>query len=280
MDPSRFGTVLLTRWGASSDVGPVRTRNEDAWLADPPLFALADGMGGHADGQLAAATALRALSETPAGTDPDLDGLDRGISAAALAVSALAGDDPVSAPGTTLTGVLAGAWEDHPCWLVFNIGDSRVCLVADGAVAQLTEDHATRQDGRTVLTQFLGAGLAGLPDPDFVVVRARRGDRLVLSSDGLHGVVAPDAIGRIVEGQTDPQAAATALTDAALAAGARDNVTVVVVEAAEVSPAWPDDEPAGAALRPLLRVRRAQETTSPRPAEQTTAPRPAQEGRD
>ncbi len=290
MDPARLGAVLQTRWGAATDVGPARDLNEDRWMAAPPLFALADGMGGHASGEIAAQTALGILSalvapDGPGARQADLADLDGAIAAAAQAVSALAAADPAGAalpgaPGTTLTGVLATTADGSPRWLVFNIGDSRTSLVAGGRLRRLTRDHSAREEAlrapRTswnaaplppanILTRALGAGMPGLPEPDYTAAPAYPGDRLVLCSDGVHGVVDDEALCRIVQAAPDPQSAAEALVEAAIRRGTRDNATAVVVEATQVSPAGPGDPAARAAdVRPVRRARPAPVDTARR----------------
>ena len=160
--------------------------------------------------------------------------LDRAIASAAADVAALADPaSPLTAPGTTLTGALALDPPDGPHWLVFNIGDSRTCLVADGEIRRLTRDHSLLQEARdrgerdagssdppdadalavapNVVTRALGAGGGGLPEPDYTVTPLRRGDRLILCSDGVHGVVPDRDLVRVVEDSTHPQAATNAL---------------------------------------------------------------------
>ena len=122
LDLSRLGTALVTRWGAATDAGPVRRRNEDSWLAEPPLYAVADGMGGHADGAAASAAALHRLAAgmrpgAVAGARADLVDLDRAIASAAADVAVLADPaSPLTAPGTTLTGALALDPPDGSHW--------------------------------------------------------------------------------------------------------------------------------------------------------------------
>lgn len=258
MDLSRLGTALVTRWGAATDAGPVRRRNEDSWLAEPPLYAVADGMGGHADGAAASAAADVAALADPA--------------------------SPLTAPGTTLTGALALDSPDGPHWLVFNIGDSRTCLVADGEIRRLTRDHSLLQEARdrgerdagssdppdadalavapNVVTRALGAGGGGLPEPDYTVAPLRRGDRLILCSDGVHGVVPDRDLVRVVEDSTHPQAAAGALVDLAIARGTQDNATAVVVEATVA--AHSRTTPSGAAHREVRAARPATVRTARR----------------
>ena len=119
------------RWGASTDIGPVRSENEDSWLAVPPVFAVADGMGGHLGGAQASSSAVITLQEFLStdrlGNRPvDLVDLSVAIDAAATAVASLAPiDNPASAPGTTLSGVMVLRTAEGPYWLSFNVGGSR-----------------------------------------------------------------------------------------------------------------------------------------------------------
>lgn len=295
MDLSRMGAVLTPHWGAASDIGPVRSHNEDRWLAAPPLYAVADGMGGHADGELAARTALDVLCARLAAGPQEGQGqgfldLDAAIAAAALAVSDLAGRDPAGAsspwdaptpgaPGTTLTGALTTSLDGTPHWLVFNIGDSRTYLCAGGALRRLTRDHSAREEARhhplagdlaadapapNIVTRALGAGTAGLPEPDYFTCLVARGDRLLICSDGVHGAVADSDLAVVLTTREDPQQAANAVVDLALAGGTRDNATAVVVDVAELSPAWPEGTPIGADVREVRRVRPAPTVTARR----------------
>ena len=243
MDLSRLGTALVTRWGAATDAGPVRRRNEDSWLAEPPRYAGADGMGGHADGAAASATALHRLAAgmrpgAVAGAGADLVDLDRAIASAAADVAALADPAfPLTAPGTTLTGALALDPPDGPHWLVFNIGDSRVYLMRSGELRQISVDHSvgshSGKGDRPRLTRALGAGL-GSPVADQWLIRARVGDRMLVCTDGLSNAVAREQLAAAMVGDDDPQETVQRLLDEALAAGGRDNVSLAVVDCLEV----------------------------------------------
>lgn len=306
MDLTRLGSVLTMRWGAATDTGPVRQQNQDSWLAEPPLFAVADGMGGHADGASASAAALDELAarlrpDALSGKAADLADLDRAIASAAARVAGLASPSAVLAePGTTLTGVLVLDAPHGPHGLVFNIGDSRTYLVADGELRQLTHDHSLLQEVKdqaalwppqevegqattasdsesdldvlevlaNVVTRALGAGGHGLPEADYTVTPLRQGDRLILCSDGVCGVVHDADLVRTVESAQHPQTAANALIDLAIAQGTTDNATAVVVEI--TSAGHMETTPPGAADR---------EVRTARPAAVQTAPRRHQEGR-
>ena len=113
MDLPLCGTVIRTTWGATSDIGPVRSSNQDSWLVQEPLFAVADGMGGNTEGELASTTALEVLStalspEALSAIDPNPAELVDAIRDAAQAVASLGEEGDPAAPGTTLCGTLSG----------------------------------------------------------------------------------------------------------------------------------------------------------------------------
>jgi serine/threonine protein phosphatase PrpC len=248
-------TQFAVAWGAATDRGRRRAANEDALLAMPPIFVVADGMGGHVAGAAAAQAVVEAFAReantewyTPAA-------LDRAVGHAAAQVLALGHPDGPS-PGSTVTGVGLACADGVPCWLVFNIGDSRTYRLADGELEQVTVDHSVVQqlidagelahtDARThlernVITRALGAGLAARPVVDQWLVPAAPGDRLLVCSDGLHGEVTDQLIAATLLAAPEPDTAARNLIEAALAAGGRDNVSAVVIDALTVVPdrAW------------------------------------------
>ena len=217
------------RWGASTDIGPVRSENEDSWLAVPPVFAVADGMGGHMGGAQASSSAVITLD------------------AAATAVASLAPiDNPASAPGTTLSGVMVLRTAEGPYWLSFNVGDSRVYVVGGGGIRQLTHDHSALQEARdlaatsgaprvippaNVVTKALGAGQTGSVKADYTIMPLEEGDRAVICTDGVHGVLRDSQIHAVVAAGDGPQGTADTLVRASLESATRDNATAVVVYA-------------------------------------------------
>src|SRR3954471_21820579 len=229
------------RYAARSDVGRVRAGNEDRFLARPPLFVVADGMGGHAAGEVAAQLAVdafSALSEAPVAP------VDAGLLAGAIlrADDAIrrraAGDAAVDGMGTTCTAVAIEGTTAH----LAHVGDSRAYLLRASHLTQLTEDHtlvralvqdgvltpeaAATDDRRHVILRALGVGDAA--SPDRLEVELRAGDRLLLCSDGLTGHLDGGRLAEILAGGT-PADAADRLVEFALEAGGEDNVTVVVV---------------------------------------------------
>lgn len=226
--------------GQATHVGLVRTQNEDASLAAYPIFAVADGMGGHAAGEVASALAIDTLREL-AGRELEAGDVVASIEEANRRVwdgGLLPGQRGM---GTTLTGVAALA---DGSWVAFNVGDSRVLLAHDGEFRQVTIDHTEVQDMvtlgmlapdeaavhpmRHIVTRSLGAR-PGV-DVDHERLDLTSGDRVLLCSDGLTDDVAPDDLFWILHTAANAQDAADALVQAALAGGGHDNVSVIVLE--------------------------------------------------
>lgn len=224
--------LLKVAFGAASHQGLVRGSNEDSYLTVPPVFLVADGLGGHADGELASQAVVEVFSGLSNQRWLTPDTLVETVEQAAARVSALHADG--RKPGSTLTGVGLTQQSGMPCWLVFNVGDSRTHLLRDGQLTQISIDHSAAQRAdstvsRNVITRALGAGM-NRPVADQWLIPAVVGDRIVLCSDGLSNEVTPELITAILLTTADSQDSARALVHAALQAGGRDNVTVVVVE--------------------------------------------------
>jgi protein phosphatase len=226
------------RVGARTDVGRVREGNEDSYMVHDPLFAVADGMGGHQGGEVASRLALETLKRVAERPDA---GLAEVVREANRVVFRKAAQDPgLAGMGTTLTAVVA---DDDGLHLA-HVGDSRAYLVRDGRLKQLTKDHTVVQklvdEGRlteieagmhpqrSILTNALGVDEEIRVDEETVEVRS--GDRLLLCSDGLTGMIDDDRITEIIGAHDDPQAACDALVDAANEAGGQDNVTAVIID--------------------------------------------------
>jgi protein phosphatase len=229
---------MRARIGEATDIGLVRERNEDGYLVRPPLFAVADGMGGHRGGEVASRLALETL-ERPG--DAPLAERVREANRVVYERSML--DRSVAGMGTTLT---AAVLEGDRLRLA-HVGDSRAYLLREGRLERLTEDHTmvhqmvrqgrlTEEEAawhpyRSVLTRALGTE----PDVpvDEAVVQVRPGDRVLLCTDGLTSMVEEARIGEVLRTTPDPQEAADRLVEAAIAAGGLDNVTVVVLDLEE-----------------------------------------------
>lgn len=239
----RVNDDLQLAWAGTTDRGRRRENNQDAYLAVYPLFVVADGMGGHAGGEIASQSTITRLQEVVDAGD---------VSEASIeAALHLAVDDIHSHPettdegtGTTLTGVFLqhaddGAWQ----WAALNIGDSRVYLKRDDRLVQVTTDHSVVQeliasgkispeeaDGHpysNVITRAVGA--SELVPPDYITVDLRDEDRLVICSDGLTKELTDYGILHFLRENDDPGDAVDAMLDAALENGGRDNVTLIVL---------------------------------------------------
>jgi serine/threonine protein phosphatase PrpC len=232
-------------FGVASDVGLVRTGNEDSFFAEEPLFVIADGMGGHVAGDIASSTAIDAIEENrnqANAEDPQtLAGLVHEANAAIWARAT--GDSSLQGMGTTCTLV----YIDGPRAHVAHVGDSRAYRLRDGHLEQLTEDHtlvarmvkegkipaeeAERHPQRNIVTRVLGA--ASEVSVDLLAIDLNDGDRLLVCSDGLNSMVDRGDIEAVLERERDPQVAADALVELANEAGGEDNTTVLVIDVHE-----------------------------------------------
>lgn len=245
MMPATTPPHVVLRSGAATDPGRLRDHNEDAYWASRPVFLVADGMGGHASGDIASAEAVRQFSGLK-GDWTDASAIHRAMAAAASNISALAGTG--RAPGTTLAGVAVTEQAGRPYWLVFNVGDSRVYLSRDGRLEQVSVDHSRRQElidqglveqsqaiGGNVITRALGGGLLGVPVLDQWLLPLHSRDRILVCSDGLSSELTPMLLLAMLCSIEDPDEAANHLVRAAVTASGRDNVTAVVVDVAGVA---------------------------------------------
>jgi protein phosphatase len=239
--------MSVARSNGLTHPGRKRRRNEDAYVCEPPLFAVADGMGGAQAGQLASRLAASALSEAAGGRQGS--GEERVVELIREANRRVheraSADEAASGMGTTVTLAIV----ENGTVAIGHVGDSRAYLVREGKLEQLTQDHslvaelvrsgrlspeeADTHPQRSVITRALG------PDPDVDIdtfsVEARPGDLFLLCSDGLTTMVGDDEIVSLVnEHRNDLEAAASALVKAANRSGGEDNITVVFFEIAGV----------------------------------------------
>ncbi|MFE7505265.1 PP2C family protein-serine/threonine phosphatase [Promicromonospora sp. NPDC057488] len=249
---------LTTIWGAASHQGRRRSLNEDGYLATGRVFFVADGMGGHEAGEVASAEALAAISGLA-----DIDKVEPALVEAFLEIAQqrvrAIETDSGNAPGTTLTGVLVDEREDVPYWLFVNVGDSRTYILSNGVLTQVSVDHSEVQElvdagtitmeqarshpRRNVITRALGAQDDVRADFRYIPVTLH--DRVLVCSDGLTGELTDEQITTILLEQPDPERAAGYLVNAAIQAGGRDNITVVVVDVTGV-----DHETLGSSTAP------------------------------
>jgi protein phosphatase len=225
--------------GVATDIGKVREGNEDFYLVEPPLYAVADGMGGARGGEVASHLALDTVEDLfreGKGTLADqVRQANRAVHERSIE------DASVSGMGTTLTAVQT----EGPEVRLVHVGDSRAYLLRAGALRQLTKDHtlvarmvkageisqaeADVHPHRNVLTRVLGTEANVKVDEDTVPLLD--GDRVVLCSDGLTSMVAEDQIQAILESEPDPHRASDRLIKAANRAGGVDNITVLILDA-------------------------------------------------
>lgn len=227
-------------YGSRTDIGLVRDHNEDSLVVQPPLFAVADGMGGHAAGEVASEIAVQTLAEFTPDT-ADGDELARAIIKANRAVIEAALDGRGSAGmGTTVTAAIV----DGERLAIGQVGDSRAYLLHAGCLQRITRDHSlmaeyiesgriTEEEARShpersIITRALGSDPNTLPDIYDMNVSA--GDRLLLCSDGLSGMIRDSEIEHTLATVRDPQKCAGILVRQAIDAGGNDNITAIVVD--------------------------------------------------
>jgi protein phosphatase len=238
-----YDTAL--RWAGATDVGQVRSNNQDRYIGRPQagLWAVADGMGGHQGGEIASQLACEALAERYG--EHTIIGLVDAIEAANAAVHQAGSEDPeLTGMGTTVVAIALVRDSDDEVLAVANVGDSRAYRLADGVLEQLTEDHSLVADmvregslspeeaathpQRNILTRVLGV-YDEVP-VDVITVSPRHGDRYLLCSDGLFNEVPEEAIASVMRRLVDPAEAADELVRRAVQSGGRDNVTVLLVD--------------------------------------------------
>jgi PPM family protein phosphatase len=243
--------TLRWRCAAATHVGRVRSRNEDAFRVDEArgVFLVADGMGGHAAGDVASTLAAEVVGDAlAAGVERGLRGEDlsaamrESFRAAGAAIAAHAASDPgTDGMGTTLTACVLAP---DGTLRIGHVGDSRAYLLRDGRLVQVTRDHtlvqrevdagrlsparARRHHLSHVLTRALGTDAAD--EPDLLAGRAEPGDLLLLATDGLTGLVPDRGIARILQAPRTLQERVERLVHAANRRGGRDNITAVLVE--------------------------------------------------
>jgi serine/threonine protein phosphatase PrpC len=232
---------MRIRVGATSDIGQVREGNEDSYLIEDPLYAVADGMGGHRGGEVASNLALQTIQRMFSAQEGSLTEQVEQANRAVFERSQ--NDRDVAGMGTTLTAALVQGEQVR----LAHVGDSRAYLFRDGELNLLTEDHtlvhkmllegeiseseAETHPHRSILTRALGVD--GSVQVDEGMVEMVDGDRLLLCTDGLTGMVGDDQIKSVLGKTRDPQEAVDRLVREANRAGGIDNITALVIDFTE-----------------------------------------------
>ena len=239
--------TLALRYTVRSDVGLLREGNEDSAYAGPHLLAIADGMGGHAAGEVASAVAIATLAPLDADTSgiDMLQALADAIAEANAELRQITLTDPsTEGMGTTLTALLWSGDEVALC----HIGDSRGYLLRDGEYHRITHDHtlvqslvdegrltpeaAASHPQRSLVMRALQSSVPA--EPDLAMLKAKVGDRYLLCSDGLSDVVSDDTVHKTLMELTDLDEAVGQLIDLAIRSGGPDNITCVLADVIDI----------------------------------------------
>ncbi len=231
-------------WGSATHIGQ-REENQDRFLAVPPVFAVADGMGGHAAGAEAAQKAVDCLSATIGRPALTVELLQDAVQRADDSIRALGEADPsMVGAGTTVAGIALVEDAGELCWAVFHIGDSRVYAWTPTSWGQVTVDHslvqvlvesghvapenAATHPQRNIVTRALGVGGAG--DADVTMLRLDVGQRFLVCSDGLSNEVTDERLAEMLGSGQPPEVVAQQMVTEAAENGGRDNIAAVVVQ--------------------------------------------------
>src|SRR3954451_24299044 len=237
--------MTALRYGSATDVGRGRSNNEDSYVVAEPLFAVADGMGGHAAGEVASQEAVEVLKGEFEAGSATVDSLVHAVAEANRAVWGRAADDTdLRGMGTTVTAVALVVEDGEEHLAIANVGDSRAYLLRQGELSQLTDDHSVAEQmvregqllpeeaavhpQRHVLTRVLG--MAPEIDVDCFPILPYKGDRVLLCTDGLINEVSDSQIASLLRRRAEPAEAARELVEMAKEAGGHDNITVIVVD--------------------------------------------------
>lgn len=232
---------------ARSDIGLRRELNEDSLLAGVRIWAVADGMGGHAAGNVASAYAVSSLSVADGLAElRPADVLDAIADANRRILEHTRHEPGAAGMGTTIAGIASVQVGGAAHWAIFNVGDSRVYRCHGGSLSRatvdhseteelvmagmITEDQARHHQSRNVITRSVGSDPA--PQVDLWVMPQIPGERFLICSDGVTSELPDGQIAAVVLNESDPNAAADRLVDEALAAGGHDNISVIIVDLA------------------------------------------------
>ncbi|WP_299304742.1 PP2C family serine/threonine-protein phosphatase [uncultured Brachybacterium sp.] len=245
-DPDLTGTIRVIS-AAATHVGHVRATNEDSILNVSPVYMVADGMGGHNAGEVASAIAVEEFEKLTIQENVTVEQLGEALRSAATRIGELGGESTLGA-GTTVAVVATMVLDGVGYWVVLNLGDSRVYRLSGDIFEQVSVDHSVVQElmdrgeltpaqakvhpYRHMVTRALGAGPES--DPDYWLIPAEVGDRMLICSDGLTGEVDDTGIEQLLRRPTDVRTLSHELVGRALDAGGHDNISVVLVEAVEV----------------------------------------------
>lgn len=247
-DPASGALVTLS-WAAATEVGNHRAANEDSYSVGSPVFAVADGMGGHSAGEVASDAVVRHLAELEAPGFATLEALEKALQKSVEDLRETLTEDQRGA-GTTVTGVALVQEATQLQWAAFNIGDSRVYALINDDFSQVTVDHSvvqqlvdagqiTREEAdyhphANVITRAVG--IAEEPIPDYVSLPVVAGMRLLLCSDGLTKELTDVGIEHFMRTAATAADAVEGLMKAALANSGRDNVTIVIIDVLGATP--------------------------------------------